>query len=270
VIVDDGSEDDTEALVRGWVADGALDIEYVQQENRGQYAAVNRGVRLARGAFTTILDSDDWFVADALERLLETWEGIPETERAGFAGVVGLCAFADGRVVGDRFPADPLDCDAAELAYVLRVAGDKHGLMRTSVLREFPFPFEGSYVAPGLVWNRVALRYRERHVNEVVKIVEYQPAGLSERSLALQVGTPLPMRQFFLEELRLPHRLPLRRRVRSYANYARFSLHSGIALRTQAADAPSVLAWLALLPLGLALFLRDRRRLGPSASAGKG
>ena len=56
-------------------------------------------------------------------------------------------------MIGDRYPSDPLDCDAVELTYVHRVTGDKHGLLRTEVLRRFPFPFEElrGYVAESLV-----------------------------------------------------------------------------------------------------------------------
>jgi hypothetical protein len=81
----------------------------------------------------------------------------------------------------------------------------------------FPSRSRGAYVSPGLVWNRMALKCRGRHVNQVAKIVEYQSGGLTDDSLKLQIRTPLPMRQFLLEELRLPHRLPLPRRLCSYA-----------------------------------------------------
>jgi glycosyltransferase involved in cell wall biosynthesis len=260
IIVDDGSIDDTETLVRSWIDNGRIEIRYRQQPNRGKFAAVNRAVELARGEYTMTVDSDDWLVPDALERLLTHWRTIPEAEQRGFSGVVGLCAYEDGQIVGDPFPSDPLDCDPAELTYRYGVAGDKHSLLRTEVLREFPFPFEGASDPPGLVWNRMALKYRERHVNEVVKIVEYQPGGLTDEALKAQIRAPLPMRQFFLEELRLPHRLSPRRRLRSYANYTRFSFHARLGLKTQAREAPSAAAWILMAPLGTLLYIRDRLR----------
>jgi glycosyltransferase involved in cell wall biosynthesis len=258
IIVDDGSQDDTEMLVKSWIDKGTLQILYRRQANLGKFAAVNRGVELARGEYTMTVDSDDWLVPDALERLLAHWHAIPDAEQHAFSGIVGLCAYEDGRIVGDPFPSDPLDCDPAELTYVYGVAGDKHSLLRTAVLREFPFPFEGA--SEGLVWNRMALKYRERHVNQVVKIVEYQPGGLTDDSLKLQIRTPLPMRQFFLEELRLPHHLSFRRRLRSYANYTRFSLHARTGVREQAREAPSTAAWVLVAPLGTLLYFRDRLR----------
>ncbi len=262
VIVDDGSEDDTEILVRSWIDAGDVEIRYRRQPNRGKHVAVNRGVDMARGEFTTIVDSDDWFVQNALELLLGHWNGISAKQRPGFSGVVGLCAYEDGRVIGDRYPRDPLDCDPAELTYIYGVSGDKHSLLRTDVLREFPFPFEDlkGWVSEGLVWNQMALKYRERHVNEVVVIKEYRADGISVNALELLIRAAPATRQFFLEEARLPRPIPFRRRVRSHANYIRFSLHAGTGIKEQAAVAPSKLAWLMLFPVGFALYVRDRGR----------
>ncbi len=264
MIVDDGSGDETPALVQGWMDEGRLDIRYRRQENRGKHVAVNRGVEMARGELVTIIDSDDWFVPNALELLLGHWHRIPTAERQGFSGVVGLCAYEDGRVIGDRYPSDPLDCDPAELTYVHGVTGDKHSLLRADVLRRFPFPFEDlrAYVTEALVWNRMALEFRERHVNEIVVIKEYLPEGISASGLRHVVRGAPATRQFFLEEARLPRPLTRRRRIRAHTGYVRFSHHAGVGIRQQLEEAPSKAAWLAVYPLGLALYVRDRWRLG--------
>ena len=51
LIVDDGSADDTEALVRGWLeAKNPFPIRYHRQENGGKHRAINKGLGLAEGA----------------------------------------------------------------------------------------------------------------------------------------------------------------------------------------------------------------------------
>jgi glycosyltransferase involved in cell wall biosynthesis len=63
IIVDDGSEDNTEAIVGNWSkrlsADGDLTLTYHQQENQGVAHARNRGIKESRGAYVQLLDSDD-------------------------------------------------------------------------------------------------------------------------------------------------------------------------------------------------------------------
>lgn len=69
IVVDDGSCDDTARRV---AALGG--VEYRYQPNRGQGAARNHGLRLARGEFIATLDSDDLWDADFLSRSVECLE----------------------------------------------------------------------------------------------------------------------------------------------------------------------------------------------------
>lgn len=262
IVIDDGSDDDTGRIVQSWIDEGKLAIRYRHQPNRGKHVALNRGIEQACGHYTVVLDADILLPPNAFERMLATWETIPAGEREGFSAVVGLAADGSGRLLSERFPADPLDSDYAELIYVLQVAGDKMPMHRTAALREFPFPFEElrGLVTEAIVANRMALKYRERYVNEVWAITDYLPGGLSDRALELQIRSAPATRQFFLEEAQLPHRLSRRRRLRSYGNYVRFSLHADAGLREQLRDAPSKVRWLALAPVGYVLYRRDRRR----------
>lgn len=63
VVVDDGSRDSTAAIVQAYQDPR---IRYHYQENRGQTAALNKGLTLARGEFVTTLDADDWYPAESL------------------------------------------------------------------------------------------------------------------------------------------------------------------------------------------------------------
>lgn len=62
IVVDDGSSDDTEALVRNYP------VEYVRQANRGPSAARNHGVKLSTGNWLAFLDSDDQWLPSKLEQ----------------------------------------------------------------------------------------------------------------------------------------------------------------------------------------------------------
>lgn len=72
IVVNDGSPDDTEALLRPLIEAGR--IFYLRQENQGQAAARNRGWEAARGEYVAFLDDDDLWPPDKLEwqvRVLE-------------------------------------------------------------------------------------------------------------------------------------------------------------------------------------------------------
>jgi glycosyltransferase involved in cell wall biosynthesis len=63
VVVDDGSTDGTANILDSY-ADPR--IRSMSQQNRGQAAALNSGLRLAQGEFITNLDVDDWLTVDSL------------------------------------------------------------------------------------------------------------------------------------------------------------------------------------------------------------
>src|SRR5262245_53377862 len=59
IVVDDGSTDDTERVVREQTAGWQQPVKYVRQKNQGAYGARNTGLDHARGKYIAFYDSDD-------------------------------------------------------------------------------------------------------------------------------------------------------------------------------------------------------------------
>lgn len=105
LIVDDGSEDDTADLVRRWIKEADFPIEYMKQNHAGKHIAWNYALQKAKGYFFIIADSDDAFVPNALERLLEVYKSIPEKDAAKYRGVTCRCITDEALwLVPRRFP----------------------------------------------------------------------------------------------------------------------------------------------------------------------
>ncbi len=69
ILVDDASADSTLEIARGF-DDPRLKI-IARPENKGVSSVRNCGIRQARGKWIALLDSDDWYAPERLERLLE-------------------------------------------------------------------------------------------------------------------------------------------------------------------------------------------------------
>lgn len=67
ICVDDGSTDDSPTILERYAARDPRFL-ILRQENKGAGAARNHGLRYARGTFLSILDCDDFFEPDMLER----------------------------------------------------------------------------------------------------------------------------------------------------------------------------------------------------------
>lgn len=66
IVVDDGSTDDTEDVVRE-ISSADSRVRYVLQSNAGVSAARNHGIRLSRGRYVLFLDADDVLTPSVLQ-----------------------------------------------------------------------------------------------------------------------------------------------------------------------------------------------------------
>jgi glycosyltransferase involved in cell wall biosynthesis/CDP-glycerol glycerophosphotransferase (TagB/SpsB family) len=69
ILVDDGSTDDSAAIIQDWVRRFPRNIKYCYQENAGQGAARNTGLRYAKNEWVTFIDPDDFVAEDYFEKI---------------------------------------------------------------------------------------------------------------------------------------------------------------------------------------------------------
>jgi len=172
VVVDDGSTDTTAEQIASWAGSADFPVRYFRQPHAGKHFAHNLAVREARGKMFVPLDSDHACPPNALERMMYWWNTIPCEQRGVFCGVTGLVVDQHGRLVGDRFPAEPFDATMRELRYVHHIKGEKITCRLTEILRQYLFPevAQGQYLPEGVVWLDIAKRFKNRAVNEVLRI----------------------------------------------------------------------------------------------------
>jgi glycosyltransferase involved in cell wall biosynthesis len=268
LVVDDGSTDNTAEVIRQLKDKASFPVRYIAKPNGGKPTAVNRGAREATGFIFAILDSDDWYTPEALERFWHHWQSIPVNLQPTFVGVTGLCCFPSGDLIGSRFPQDVFDSDVIDLRYKHRIGGEKSGILRTEVMQQYQYPEDlGKYVSESLVWNRMAKTYKTRFINEVLTIKDYQPGGITDKGRLLQVRDTKASLLSAKELAELGNRLPLEKRIRAYSNYVRHSLHQGIPMGKQMGGVPSKAMFYLCYPIGLYLKMSDAKMLKKEQSA---
>jgi Glycosyl transferase family 2 len=80
VVVDDGSTDDSLAVIERY----AVDVEIVAKENGGQASAFNAGFARASGDAVVFLDADDLLDPETAARIAETFDARPELSKAHY------------------------------------------------------------------------------------------------------------------------------------------------------------------------------------------
>lgn len=86
ICVNDGSTDDTEGIIRSYAekfAANNMTLKYLCQNNQGQAAALNNGLKQVTGEYLCWIDCDDFLTVDSLELRAELLEENPK---------VGVCS----------------------------------------------------------------------------------------------------------------------------------------------------------------------------------
>lgn len=224
LIIDDGSLDETEAIINEFVLEKKIDIRYFKQDNSGKHVAINRGVEKAKGELFFIVDSDDVLVENAIERLNYFYNQIKDND--SFAGVSGTCLTLFGNRIGGDMRYNQLDCSPLELRIKYKISGDMSEAVKTKILRNYSFPvFEGEKFCPeALVWNRLSQRYIFRYFNEGLCKCEYRSDGLSAKIVRLRMDSSRASLLYYSELYHM--NIPFLHKIKAAINYWRFSFGS--------------------------------------------
>ena len=190
LIVDDGSTDNTEALVTSWIAeDNDFPIRYYKQPNGGKHRAINWALDLAQGRLFFTVDSDDYLTDDALEKILR-WETMLPRDNTfcGFAGNLGTSPVKTPNtpIQGDYF-------DGTALNRYKEIDGERAHVFYTDIHRQYKYPeFEGErFMTEAIPWNRMANDgYKLRYFNDIIWIYEYKADGLTKAGSKLFLDNP--------------------------------------------------------------------------------
>ena len=85
IIMDGGSTDRTVDIIEHY-AEKYSHIRWVSERDRGQSDAMNKGIALAKGEIIGVLNADDFYEPNTLNRILEIFQYLPEPSLA-----VGNC-----------------------------------------------------------------------------------------------------------------------------------------------------------------------------------
>ena len=215
LVIDDGSLDDTENLIKGYQLDSPFNIRYFKKNNGGKHSALNLGFKKSNNEWIFIVDSDDWLEKNCIEYIKS------KITDSGFNydSISFLRSYETGEIIGDKYTTR-LD------GFIERgdqcIKGDKADIFRKSKLLGFSFPeFDGErFMAESPLYLWYGKRWSTFFSNYSGYICEYQPDGLS--SLSLKNRYLCKESTSFVYHYQWTHYSTLKRRIPAAINWWRF------------------------------------------------
>ena len=173
IIVDDGSTDDTEKIVSNLSNEK---VKYVRhQKNRGASVARNIGIRLAKGDYIAILDDDDEWMPEILEKQMKVFYTAPPEVGAVYTKYKKYDSLGEyvpplkvAKKEGDLFKQLLKEFYIQwQTALIKRECFDKVGLISESMLYSRDWDF----------LLRISQHYQFLYIDEPLAIIHEQPEG---------------------------------------------------------------------------------------------
>lgn len=262
MIIDDGSTDCTREYVRAWLKETQeFEIRYLYKENGGLHTAYNEAIAHMDTELCVCIDSDDYMPDQAIERILSFWELNGSEE---VAGIVGLDYTLDGKVIGDLLPQQKTVNLIDLLTGKYRIVnGDRTNVVRTALYKQFApmkvFPGEKNF-NPHYMHLQISREYDFLVLNENLRYVEYQTAGMSNSILKQYLNSPNSFAEIRKLYLSFPD-TSLKFRFRHSIHLASSCILAGNAVRAVRESPHKMLAAFAM-PLGWLLSLYIRYKAG--------
>lgn len=195
IVIDDDSSDDTWNVLNQFDTD-FFEIKKEHIPHGGKHRALNRGILLAEGQLTFIVDDDDWLVPDAVETILKyhaIYGDLPD-----ICGYSFLREYPNGEINTNEFSENIVIASYVQArvnSKARNVVGDRAEVYFTDILKENPFPaFEGEYFyfEDGL-WVRLSEKYKMVHINVAIYVCDYLPDGLTNNGRKNKISSPKGM-----------------------------------------------------------------------------
>ena len=193
IIVDDGSTDDTEKIVKNLSNEKVKYIKH--QKNQGAAVARNIGIRLAKGDYIAILDADDEWMPEILEKQMKVYYTAPME-----VGVV-YTRYTKYDSLGNYIP--PLKMAKKEGDLFKQLLDELHVQWQSSLIKRECFNKVGLisenmlYARDWEFFLRISQHYQFLYIDEPLAIIHEQPEGRLSKQERLIVDIQRILKMYF-------------------------------------------------------------------------
>lgn len=168
LVMDDGSTDETQSIIKRFQSENEFDIVYYQQENAQLFITMLRAYKKVDTPYFMRLDSDDELPPEALSQLFENMSKVEKNDNIW--AVVGRVQYANKNWTTDAFPEN-LTTKVFLMRNQFKVGGAHSGLFKAHLLNLEDIK-EDNYLGKGYISNFLHMKsdsqFLTRFINNIV------------------------------------------------------------------------------------------------------
>ena len=189
LIMDDGSKDETENLIKDYIAKNEIKIKFFKQQNQGKMTAINNLAQYVTGEIWIECDSDDYFTDEK------------NKERKDIYGFAFLKIDQNGNNMGNTFKKE--ETTMFDLYFKDGGTGEKALAFITEVRKKYRYELEHNerFVTEARMYHKMDKDYKMICNNEYMMVCEYQEEGYTKNINKEFVNNPFGYYMYFYEIL---------------------------------------------------------------------
>lgn len=249
VVCDDGSTDNTKALVEEYAS--RFNIRYLYQKNQGRAVALRHAIKHANGEFVMLMDSDDYFLPNALTLIIDKVTANAQHD----CFIFGVKILKDNTFI-DNLPPRFKCSNFISLRADYGIKRDLKEVVKTDLLKTclYDETIGCRRVPTYLLWAKVAQLSDCLTISVPVAVKEYLPGGMSDKILQLKSTYAQPMVELYALLANTTRYKSNIYRWRSRLLWARYAFHAKMI---------NFNAWWKpfIVPFGFGVYLLDKKKL---------
>ena len=199
LIMDDGSKDETENLIKDYIAKNKIEIKFFKQQNQGKMTAINNLAQYVTGEIWIECDSDDYFTDGAFDKIKDLYE--KNKERKDIYAFAFLKIDQNGNNMGNTFKKE--ETTMFDLYFKDGGTGEKALAFITEVRKKYRYELEHNerFVTEARMYHKMDKDYKMICNNEYMMVCEYQEEGYTKNIDKEFVNNPFGYYMYFYEIL---------------------------------------------------------------------
>lgn len=201
LIMDDGSEDNTEQVVKQFMNENEMEIKYFKQENQGKMSAMNNLMQYITGELVMCCDSDDYFTQDAFKIIENNSDKLLQNKQ--LYAIVFLKQDKNGIISGQEFKQNNFETTMFELYFKYDIQGEKTIVFNAKIRNQFKHELEANekFITEARMYHKMDEKYKILCINKPIIVGDYKEDGYTKNINKTFKQAPVGYYNYFKEIL---------------------------------------------------------------------